>query len=227
MGKMVKRVSQAVKARLNAIKEDFTRNHVFSAEELVENMSGKTFHPFGKPHWKIADKILADKNLQADQKLNLLFDMYGKYYIYQHEKATRFAVYENYYEKIMFYDLRGMLRRDNQQYQEFFNLISAEQNYLINRRIGDSIKEIFGQINSTPGAVEQVIQGLDPAGVNLLDCMYLPNNYSERNINGTFYPTIEERKLTETLVSRYKVRHPEEFLETKELPEGDAMLERI
>ncbi len=215
MENIVKSAVSKVKEGFGSAKQNLVRALSPNPEEMIENMTSKNFHPVGKPHWEIAKRIVASPKHGAGEKLDMLFDLYGKYYIYQHENAVNFAVLENYYEQIMFRDYWGYLRQDNEKFREFFNSLSAEQNYIINRRIGDCIMEIFSQINSEPGAVDKLVAGLDSEAEKLMACMTLPNNYFDRNVNGTFYPTREESVLTDTLIERYKLRHPQEFVQKK------------
>ncbi len=214
MKKPIKKALVKTIAALGQAKANVSCTLFSSPEQLVASMKRSNYYPCGKAYWQIAPKIVKSTKIEPEAKMELLLDMYGKYYIYQHERAINFAVYENYYEKFMFYGYDGRLHKDIPKYEKLFNELAAEQTYIINRNIRDEARQILTQIKHKQGDISPYLDSLEPkTGTIVGTAAILPDDFHSRLVFNVYCPTREEDNITTLLTERYKDRHPEEFRE--------------
>lgn len=191
-----------------------------SPEVLVKNMSYYNSYPYGKSLDQISNKIVRTKALSPEQKIDLLLDAYGKYYIYQHERVTNFATYEFYYEEFML-EYNGQEFKHSYRYQKRFDELSAEHKYIVNRNFDEDMKDVLSQAKNQ-GILSETLGKLDPLAITAIKtASQLKDDYAERLDENVYRPDENEKKLEELFAERYNAKIRRKDLQKEPFPEFD------
>lgn len=179
-----------------------------TAREMVDQMTGRTAYPSGRAHWQISKKIAGDKTLDPQEKLDLLVEMYAKYYLYQHSKFVTFAVYEDHYEDfISTQKVNGktMVYRNQGRFEKLYNERLSEQEYIVNREL----RETAAKILRGAGMTAHQIQDGQTRDIVLMS-LRLQDDYHDRLTFNVYCPSREENELKEQIIAKYEQQHPTE-----------------
>lgn len=202
-----------VKKALSTIKTKYFP----TPQQMVDNMKKSTSYPNGKAYWSIASKIVKSKTIEPTEKVNLLLDLYGKYYIYQQKNCVTFAVYENYYEEFIFPQPNGKVYRHKARFDKLYNELEAENSYIINRSLRDNLDKVITQ--ATPPGTSRIafVESLDEKAKSITYLTRgLPNDFFEdgKKVFGVYISSKEEDYVKDLLCERFYETHPEHIQET-------------
>ena len=192
-------------------------------EMLVDKMSTSTSYPYGRSLDEISNKIVSSKTLAPEQKIDLLFDAYGKYYKYQHERVVNFAAFEFYYEDFMI-EFAGELYKHQYRYDKRFRELSAETKYIVNRNFDEDMKDVFAEA-SQKNILHSVLEKLDDYEIESINAaMKLKDNYEEGLVDNEYQADDNEKRLEKLLVARYDKKLEQQKASTKPFPEFEEQV---
>lgn len=192
-------------------------------EMLVDKMSTSTSYPYGRSLDKISNKIVKSKALAVEQKIDLLFDAYGKYYKYQHERVVNFATFEFYYEDFMI-EFAGEIYKHQYRYDKRFSELSAETKYIVNRNFDEDMKDIFAEARQK-NILHSVLEKLDDYEIESINiAMKLKDNYNEAFVDNEYQADDNEKRLEKLLVARYDKKLEQQKASTKSFPEFEEQV---
>ncbi len=177
-------------------------------QNMVKAMSIKTAYPYGKAYWEIAPKIVKAKDLEPEQKMDLLLDMYGKYYKYQHQSCIDFTVYELYYEEITF-KLQGQTYKRYDVFNERIDQTDIHTKYMVSHALRDNTKAILRQISQKRGSVDDYLARVDNITADIiLSASKVQNPAEEELACGIVSPNYETKQndehIHDLLIERYE-----------------------
>ena len=192
-------------------------------EMLVYKMSTATSYPYGRSLDEISNKIVSSKTLAPEQKIDLLFDAYGKYYKYQHDRVVNFATFEFYYEDFMI-EYAGELFKHQYRYDRRFRELSAETKYIVNRNFDEDMKDVFAEA-SQKKILHSVLEKLDDYQIRAINAaMKLKDNYKEGLVDNEYQADDNEKSLEKLLVARYDKKLEQQEGSTKPFPEFEEQV---
>ncbi len=191
--------------------------------ELVDGVNSKNYYPSGRAYWNIAPKIVKSKAIGPKEKMELLFDYYGKYYIYQQEKTVSFAVYENYYEEFITEGPNRTVHKNQGRYEKLFNEMLSENSYIVNRDLREQAEQIMQQAEKEGTSKLDFVESLDEKTRSIIYLSQgLQDDYHDKLVFNVYCSTKEEGYIQDLLRQRFFENHPDhldEQLKTEPFPE--------
>lgn len=177
-----------------------------TAVKLVENMTEKNYYPAGKNIDYIAKKIVNRKDLPYSQKMELLFDAFGKYYKYQHKSAMLYAIDESSAEFSRIEDEYARMGK-KLSFNDYFDSRMKEGEYIVNRQLRDSVKAL--QEKSVENLIiNRVFEPESPLTEKLIEVVSteLKDDFWNKQGQKGYEMTSLEKSLRPALVHRYEMR---------------------
>lgn len=193
--------------------EKFKKKFFPTPAQLIDGVNSKNFYPVGMECRKIVSKIVNSKSINAQEKMELLVDFFGKYYIYQQDSTVRFAVFENYYERFVTETSRGV-QKNQKLFERFFREMLAENSYIMNRDLRDNSFKILQQAEDEGVSRSDLIDSLDRRTKDIINlALLLDDDYTDKLMFNIYIPSNTESRLKDLICQRYLEKHPEQISE--------------
>jgi len=195
--------------------DKFKKKFFPTPAQIIDGVNSKNFYPVGRESSKIVSKIVNSKYINAQEKMELLVDFFGKYYIFQQDSTVRFAVFENYYERFVTETPKGV-QKNQKLFERFFREMLAENSYIMNRDLRDNSFEILQQAEDKGILRADFIDSLDKSTKDIIILAHLlEDDYTDKLMFNIYVPSDAEARLKDLLCQRYLEKHPEQ------VPEGE------
>lgn len=170
----------------------------------------KLFSPSPRDFWYKSRVIVDNSILPTRDKIALLLDFYGKYFLCQQKEMVDFAVCERFYNRYISSETNDEQSKKDAVYQYFVKQITAGNNYVVNRELKDQLSQILQQSKNWGIAKQDIVKDLDSksrAIVTLAE--QLKEDYSDRLLKQIYQPTTEEVLLKNHICERFCQNHPD------------------
>ena len=190
-----------------------------SPEALVAAMDSTNYYPNGKPYYDISKKIVNAKHLEPEAKMDLLMDMYGKYYLYHHKGAVDFDTYESYYEEFT-YEAYGQTFKNYPVYNKRFEELSTMAKYIVNRDMRNSFQKVLGEMKTTEGRIDEYLTTATKAERTIIsNSLKLLDDYHDNLKDNEYCSTGSEADIEQLLTTRYESKIKQATKESSPFPE--------
>lgn len=155
--------------------------------ELVDGMNKRNAYPSGKNIDDIAERIVKNKKITPEEKIDLLCTAYAKYMVHQQESTVNFGVSEIYLEQYTTDPYKETAKTDVGKREWLFNRDLAEDNYLILRSLKDELNQVCKQAEEQGINRKDFINSLDTQAQTIIDISTtLKDDYREKLVAGSY-----------------------------------------